>query len=212
MPQSFQNSVIDRCRLQHFKRGEIVYSVGDPPGGMYGVVSGGVGISVAPREQGPYVAHFATPGSWFGEAAAITGEPRRVGLTTTRDTDLLQLPLHAIHEIVGQNPAAWRLFAMAAIDGLDLAMGDCDDLRIRDPVKRCIAVLLRLSGRRMTSLPNSSPAEIDLSQKDIAVLANVARTTLIAVLRKLEEAGKLERSYRCIRVLAPNAMRAMLSD
>src|SRR5579863_1631904 len=99
LPSSFQHAVLDRCRLQHFDRGQQIYSVGDPPGGMYGLVNGGVSISVAPCEQGPYVAHFAKPGSWFGEAAAFTGEPRRVGLATTRSSVVLKLPLHAIHEI-----------------------------------------------------------------------------------------------------------------
>jgi len=210
LPPSFQRDVLDRCRVKNFKRGEHIYSVGDPAGGMFGLVAGGVGISVAPREQGPYVAHFARPGSWFGEAAAITGEPRRVGLAATRNSRLLHLPLHAIHEIVCLDPAAWRLFAIATIGHLDSAIGAYDDLMIRDPVKRCIAVLLRLGNRQMATVSDSSPVEIDLSQDDIAILANVARTTLNAALRDLEKTGKLELSYRRIRIVSPGAMRDML--
>ncbi len=211
-PPLFQYNVLDRCRPQHFSRGETIYSIGDPPGGIYGLIAGGLGIFVAPRERGPYVARFARPGDWFGEAAAITDEPRRVGLAATRDTDLLHLPLHAIHEIVSRDPAAWRLFATITIGHLDSSVGGYDDLMIRDPVKRCIAILLRLAGCRLALPPTSSSAEIDLSQADIAELANVARTTLNAVLQKLEQTGKLERTYRRIRILAPNAMRAMLHD
>jgi len=212
MPPAFQCSVMERCRLQHYGPKESIYSVGDPPGGMYGLITGGVGISVAPHERGPYVAHFMKPGSWFGEAAAISGEPRRVGVAATRDTDLLHLPLHGIHEIVREDPGNWRLFALATMRHLDLAMGTCDDLRIRDPVNRCIATILRLGGRRQASPADSSPIEIDLSQDDIAVLANVARTTLNTVLRDLETTGRVERSYRRIRILVPTAMRAMLRD
>jgi CRP/FNR family transcriptional regulator, cyclic AMP receptor protein len=211
-PPSFQNNVLDRCRLQHFSAGQSIYSLGDPPGGMYGLVSGGLGISVAPHERGPYVAHFAKPGAWFGEGAAITGKPRRVGLAATRDTFVLQLPLHAIYEIVDQDPATWRLFALATMRHLDLAVGDCDDLRRRDPIERCVATILRLAGHRIASPADSSPVEIDLSQEDIANLSNVARTTLSTVLRDLEASGQLKRSYRRIRILAPNAMRAMLSE
>ncbi len=212
MPPSFQCSVLDRCRMQHFAPGEAIYSVGDPPGGMYGLITGGVGIFVAPHERGPYVAHFMRPGSWFGEGAAISDEPRRVGLTATRHADLLQLPLYGIREIVGQDPAAWRFFALATMGHLDLAIGACDDLRLRDPVRRCIATLLRLGGRRLASSADASPIEIDLSQEEIATLANVARTTLNATLRDLESTRMLERSYRRIRILEPNAMRAMLRD
>ena len=114
-PSDFQAKVLGRCRLQSFAAGEPVYRIGDPPGGMFGMISGGIAISVSPSLDGPYVAHFAMPGLWLGEAAAITGQPRRVELVATRETSLLQLPLHAIHEIVGQDPAAWRLFALATV-------------------------------------------------------------------------------------------------
>jgi len=210
-PAAFAREVLDRCSLQSFTTGQSIYVVGDPPGGMYGLVSGGLSISIAPGERGPYFAHFARPGSWLGEAAAFTGQPRRVGLSATRDTNLLHLPLHAIHEIVGRDPAAWRLFALVTIGHLDVAIGASDDLMIRDHVKRLIAILLRLGGCRRES-PDSSPVEIDSSQEDLAVLANVARTTAGAVLRKLEAMGYLEQSYRRIRLLAPEALRGMLSE
>ena len=211
-PASFQNSVLERCTLQHFGQGKTIYSIGDPPGGMFGLIRGGLAISVAPGERGSYVAHFARPGAWFGEAAAITGQSRRIGLTATRDTDLLNLPGYAIREITCKDAATWRLFALATISHLDVAMGACDDLMIRDPTNRCVAILLRLAGRQKASRGDLSPVEIDLTQSDIADLANVSRTTLGSVLRKLEEDGKLELSYRRIRLLSPKAMRAMLNN
>jgi CRP/FNR family transcriptional regulator, cyclic AMP receptor protein len=59
-PASFQRAVLDRCLLERFETGTPIYSIGDEPGGMYGIVSGSLAISVAPREMGPYTAHFAT--------------------------------------------------------------------------------------------------------------------------------------------------------
>jgi CRP-like cAMP-binding protein len=209
-PASFQRDVLNRCFLVRFEAGESIYVVGDPPGGMFGLVSGGVSVSIAPGERGPYFAHFAQPGTWMGEAAAITGQPRRVGLSATREAELLHLPLQEIHEIVDRNPEAWRLFALITIGHLDMAIGASDDLMIRDHVKRCVAVLLRLGGCRQASPADRSPIEVDVSQEEMAVLSNVARTTAGAVLRKLEATGYLEQSYRRIRILAPDALRGML--
>lgn len=211
-PPWFQSGVLGRCQLRLFETGESIYSIGDPPGGMFGLISGGLNISIAPNERGPYFAHVARPGSWFGEAAAFTGQPRRVGLAAARDSELLHLPLHGIREIVDNNPAGWRFFGLVTIGHLDLAIGAHDDLMIRDHVKRCIAVLLRLGGCRLSSPPDSLPIEIDLCQEDVAFMSNVARTTAGAVLRKLEAMGHLEQSYRRIRILAPDALRAMLLD
>ena len=209
-PRSFQRDVLDRCFLVRFEAGEFIYVVGDPPGGMFGLVSGGVSVSIAPGERGPYFAHFAQPGTWMGEAAAITGQPRRVGLSATREAELLHLPLQEIHEIVDRNPEAWRLFALITIGHLDMAIGASDDLMIRDHVKRCVAVLLRLGGCRHASPADFPPIEIDVSQEEMAVLSNVARTTAGAVLRKLEASGCIEQSYRRIRILTPDALRGML--
>jgi CRP-like cAMP-binding protein len=211
-PRGFQAAVLDRCRLQAFKAGQSVYAVGDLPGGMYGLVSGGLAISIAPGERGPYFGHLARPGTWFGEAAAVTRQPRRVGLTATRDAELLYLPVEKFDEIVAKDPNAWRLFALVTLGHLDMAIGACDDLMLRDHVKRCVAVLLRLAGCRHNSLKPSAPAEIDLSQDDIATLANVARTTAGAVLRSLEKAGHIRRTYRRVEILAPDALRGLLHD
>ena len=156
-PAAFQCAVLDRCLLEKFKPGIPVYTVGDEPGGMYGIVAGALGVSVATAKQGVYTAHFALPGSWFGETAAFTRQPRRVGLTATRDSQLLHLPLRSIDEIVKLDPAAWRFFGLLTINHLDLAMGGSDDLMIRDHAKRFVAVLLRAGNCRRVNSRDNDP-------------------------------------------------------
>ncbi len=209
-PPPFRQTVLARCKLEALKAGATIYSVGDPPGGMYGLVRGSFAISVAPGERGPYVAHFARPGMWFGEAAAFTEQPRRISLAVTRDSKFLHLPLPAIREIVTADPGAWRFFGLAAIAHNDTAIGAADDLLIRDHVKRSVAVLLRLGGCRYSTPQGSMSIEIDVSQEDLAVMTNLARTTSGTVLRTLEAAGQVKVSYRRVRILAPDALRAML--
>ncbi|HLG81170.1 MAG TPA: Crp/Fnr family transcriptional regulator [Bradyrhizobium sp.] len=211
-PAPFQRAVLDRCLLEQFKAGKAIYSIGDEPGGIFGIVSGCLGISVAPRERGPHTAHFATPGSWFGQASAFTRQPRRVGLTATRDTVLLHLSLRAIDEIVRCDPSAWRLFGLITIYHLDVAMGGSDDLMIRNHFKRCVAVLLRIGNCRVATPRDRRPIEIDINQEQLAFNANVARTTAGAILRKLEAEGHIALSYRRIDILAPDALRKMLRD
>ncbi len=210
MPASFQREVLARCLLEQFKQGTAIYSIGDEPGGMFGLVSGGLGVSMAPQEEGPYTAHFAMPGTWFGEAAAFTRRPRMVGLTATRDSELLHLPLAAIDEVVRRDPAAWRLFGLVTIDHLQLAMGGADDLMIRDHVKRFVAVLLRNADCRLSTPPSQHPIEIDVNHENLAHMANVARTTAGSILRKLEVKGYVALSYGRINILAPDKLRRIL--
>jgi CRP/FNR family cyclic AMP-dependent transcriptional regulator len=210
-PPPFRKTVLDRCKLEAFKAGATIYSVGDAPGGMYGLVRGSFALSIAPGERGPYMAHFARPGTWFGEAAAFTEQPRRISLSVTRDSKVLHLPLHAIHEIVAEDPGAWRFFGLAAIAHYDVAIRAADDLLIRDHFKRSIAVLLRLGGCRLVTPPGATPIEVDVSQEDFAAMTNVARTTAGTVLRTLEASGHVKVYYRRVQILAPDALRAMLT-
>jgi CRP/FNR family transcriptional regulator, cyclic AMP receptor protein len=211
-PAPFRQQVLDRTQLQDLKAGDGIYSVGDPPGGMYGLVSGGLAISIAPGERGPLLAHFVQPGTWLGEAAAFTEQARQIGLTVTRDTQVLHLPLHSICEIVALDPGAWRFFGLAAIAQNSGAIGAADDLLIRDHVKRCIAVLLRLGGCRIAVPPASMPIDVDVNQQGLATMSNLSRTTAGSILRRFEASGHLEVSYRHIRILAPDALRAMLVE
>jgi CRP/FNR family cyclic AMP-dependent transcriptional regulator len=212
VPRQFREKVLDRCLIEDFETGAVIYSVGDPPGGMYGLVSGRYGVSIAPGERGPYLVHFATPGTWFGELPAFTGLPRRLGLVAATDSTVFHLPLRAIREIVHLDPSAWQFFAFVMIGHLETALGAADDLLIRDHTKRFVAVLLRVSGCRKTTPPDAAPDEIVVSQHDLAAMANMARTTANAVLRGLDRSGYVELSYRSVRILAPDALRSMLEE
>jgi CRP/FNR family cyclic AMP-dependent transcriptional regulator len=208
-PQPFQQAVLERCLLQDVKAGASIYTAGDPPGGMFGLVSGDLSVLAGPGVRLPYIVR---PGTWLGLTSALTGQPRRLSLCATRQSEVLHLPLPSIQEIVAQDPSAWRLFGLVTVGHIELAMGASDDLMIRDHVKRFIAILLRLGGCRSTTQPVSVPIDVDVNQQDLAGMSNVARTTAGAILRKLEASGYVDLSYRHIRILAPDALRSMLGD
>jgi CRP/FNR family cyclic AMP-dependent transcriptional regulator len=212
MPASFRNAVLDRSQLQVFNSEEVVFGAGDPAGGIYGLVSGGLRVSVAPNDRIPFFAHLFIPGSWTGESAAISGEPRMVSLVAVRETQTFYLPLPAVNEILRESPDAFRSFARLAHFHLATAVGAAGDLMIRDPVQRFIAVLLRLSGCRVATPPDRVPIDLGISQDDLAMMANVGRTKASAILRRLHRDGQVELTYRHVRVIAPDSLRAMLSE
>ncbi len=211
VPESFREAMLGRCVLQTFAQGATIYASGDPPGGMYGVVSGSVSVDITQGARGPYFAHFMLPGDWFGEGPVISGGPRIAGFTATRDSVFLYAPLSAIQDILRDQPESWRIIATLVVRKLEIALWAVDDLMIPDGFKRLIAVLLRVGGCRGATPPTVVfPAHV--SQQNLAAMANVSRRTAIRILRKLEEAGHIEQSYRHIRILEPSALRRMLED
>ena len=158
-PASFRRAVLDRCALQKVAAGATIYATGDPPGGMYGLISGAFRVSVAQGERGPYFAHFFGPGDWFGEGPAISGRARIVGLCAARDSELLHLSLRSVDEILREQPASWRLFAALTLGKLEVAMwaiDDLDDAGQSQAVRRCALAPRRMSRR---DAPGRRPAE-----------------------------------------------------
>lgn len=210
-PERFRNLVLKKSILQKVGAEQIIYSAGDPPGGIYGLVSGGLRVSIAPAEQAAFKAHLFVPGSWTGEAAAISMKPRLVAVSSTRETNLLHLPSSAVNAILHEEPEAFRSFASLTHWHLSTALGVIGDLMLRDPDKRIVSALLRLSGCRSETPIGLGLVELDLAQDDLALISNVGRTKVNNVLRALQAAGQIEIGYRRIRVLVPDALRGMLS-
>lgn len=210
-PEDFRRAVLGRVALQSFKPGQSIYSINDPPGGMYGLVCGSVKISVAPGDDVPILAHVMTPGSWSGYGPAVTGCNRIAGLSAGRNCQVLFLPLHAINEIAARDPLAWRYIATLVLIDLKISIGAMDDLMIRNEFRRMIAVLLRAGGFRHGDGGEKAPLWLDLSQSELAAMSNLARTTVATFLHRLEAEGQVEIRYGQIGVLAPEALRARLA-
>jgi CRP/FNR family transcriptional regulator, cyclic AMP receptor protein len=215
-PAEFQRAVLERGRVRRLGRNGVVYSVGDPvegrASGLWGVVSGGIALEIAPGERGPTFAHFARPGFWFGASAVLTRHARMMTAVATRPTTLVTLTTAQFEQIAAQMPLAWRWLGLLAVEHLRLSLTAMDDLMIRNPTDRAVAVLLRLAGHR-GGFPDCKPTcEVDVSQEGLAVMANLSRSTVGVILRSLEKVGLLEVRYRLIRLLDPKRLAQFISD
>lgn len=210
---AFARTFLEHCVLLLLAPGDTACRVGDPPGGMFGLVRGNLGAIISRAERSPYVAHFPRPGTWFGEACAITGQPRRVGLVAVRETALLYIPLPRILELLAARPEWWRYLALVTLEHADTATLAGVDLLQREPERRIAAVLLRLTGCRVGLLePGDGPWQAVVSQEDVALFSNVTRNTVGAVLKDMSARGLVKIGYRSLEVLKPGALRAMLAE
>jgi CRP-like cAMP-binding protein len=199
-PADFRYSLLDRCLLKRYAAGDSVYRAGDPAGGLYGLISGGIGVELSPDHREPYIATFARPGFWIGEASVLTRASRLVGIRAIRDSQLAHLPLPQWDALVQTAPEAWRWLAHLILRNERLALAIAEALMIRDSGQRVAAILAILSAP--SAVPSGSPAaEIEISQDDLARMANLSRSSTGRILRTLEDAGLIETHYRQIRVL-----------
>jgi CRP-like cAMP-binding protein len=191
-PEWFQHEVLKRSVPVRFAAGEVIYRVGDPLGGIYGIVSGAVVASTAPASAVPQILHVMTPGGWTGEGPYLSREPRRLELRAALDTCAVYLPLEAMDQIAARDPAAIRHFVHILMINLDIVLLALYDLQDPDEQRRIARALRRIAPMESTPIP--------LAQAALGLLANASRKTVNATLQRFEKAGWVKRGYRSITI------------
>ncbi len=62
VPEGYRDEVLRRSTLLHFAPGQAVLHLGDPMGGIYGLVAGSVSVSIAPVGSTPRLVLLGVPG------------------------------------------------------------------------------------------------------------------------------------------------------
>lgn len=197
-PERFRAAVLSRCLLKRYARDESLYHAGDPPGGLYGLISGGISIELSPNDREPHLGFLARPGFWIGEVSVLARRPRVIGVRSSQESLIAHLPLAQWDLIVQSQPEAWRWFAFLILRNELLAVAVAGALMIRDSATRVAAMLLILAGDGAEA---DAGQAIEVSQDDIANLTGLSRSTVRHALDGLEAGGLIERSYRRIRVV-----------
>lgn len=205
-PPAFREAVLGRCLIKRFERGASIYRTGDPPGGLYGLVRGGVGIELSPNDREPYMGTFARPGFWIGEGSVLTRGPRYIGIRAARDSVLAYLPIAQWDAIVQGNLEAWRWLAHLALRNELLALAVADALMVPGAATRTAAILLILSSESGPA-DQDLPVTIDVSQDTLARMSNLSRSSTGRILQAFEDAGLVAVTYRQIRIVDRDGLR-----
>jgi len=210
-PPAFSALVLDRCVPVKRAAGEPLFYVGDEVGGLYGVVSGVMQIASRYASDDVQIVHLGHTGYWVGLGSAFTGTARQVGIAARSDFVVAYVSPAAINTIAAAGVDYWRHLAALTVENVNLAICAAADLMIRDVERRCLAVLLRVSDCRF-AVPIGNPAQFaPITQDELAAMANLSRNAAGAVLRKYAGSGAIELGYRTIKVLKPQALRAIVN-
>jgi CRP-like cAMP-binding protein len=197
-PEEFQAEVFKRAVAVKHGTDDIIYRIGDAPGGIYGIVSGAVVLSVAPRNATPQLIHVLTPGGWIGEGAFLSREPRRVTLRAAIDTTAVYLPLDSMDQMAGRDPMATRRFTQIMMVNLDIVLRAFYDLQDPDEHRRIARALGRVAAMENTPIP--------LAQSALGMLANASRKTVNAALGRFAKKGWVKTAYRSVTITNMKAL------
>jgi CRP-like cAMP-binding protein len=201
LPATLAGNLILRGKEVELAARQTVYKVGDETRSMWCILSGAVRMNIATNDNEHRFGHLITPGFWFGEYELLTGHPRLIEMQCALPTRLMRFAHSDVEEVAKADPSLWRWIALLSAQHTLLALSAADDLLLKDPARRCAALLLRLAGYRAAH-PATLPIDVlPLSQNDITEALNMSRSSTGAILRQMEREGSVKLEYGSIRLL-----------
>src|SRR5207247_4761604 len=91
-------------RSRTFRRGQILFTAGDPSNTLFVVISGRVKVVVRSADGGELTLTIIQPGGVFGELGIADGGPRSADADALDECQLLLVPLETVQGICAREP------------------------------------------------------------------------------------------------------------
>jgi CRP/FNR family cyclic AMP-dependent transcriptional regulator len=197
-------------RTRRFRRGEVIFHLGDPGDALFVITAGEVKISL-PSEMGEE-AIIATlrEGDVFGELALLDAAPRSATATALVATQTAVLPRDSFRVLIAEEPAVRDALLASLAAELRRLTVHVEELHFLDMTGRLAARLVRLTAEA------GSPAEdgtvrlpSTLTQGDLAAMVGCTRQSVNKLLGQFAELGLVRLERDGIAVLDPAGLVAM---
>jgi CRP-like cAMP-binding protein len=138
--------VVAAMRPRRFRRGEVIFHVGDPGDALFVVTRGAIKITVPPDDGSePAILTTIERGGFFGELALLDGAPRSATAQTLGPTELLLLRQDAFGALLDEEPALRGALLTALAREIRRLTVQVGDLHFLDLPGRLANHLLRLA-------------------------------------------------------------------
>ena len=177
-------------RTRRFRRGEVIFHLGDPGDALFIVVSGDVKISLPSDTGDEAILTTLGPGDMFGELALLDGAPRSATAAALSLTETIVLPRDRFRELIAAE-AGVRDALLASVAGeLRRLTTHVEELHFLDITGRLAARLVRLAQEGGT--PGADGAirlRSNLTQGDLAAMVGCTRQSVNKLLGQFADDG-----------------------
>jgi CRP-like cAMP-binding protein len=203
--------VLERGRRVAFDPGDHIVRMGDDAGGIYGIISGGVGTIGMTDLTGPALGHIMREGSWFGQGPLLTKGPRSMTFRSMEESELFLVPLQALKPLMAADAGFAEMIAQMTEYGSRMSETAVRELLIRDAPRRLAATLLRVTAV-LDGVVSASAHGFRINQTDLAEMACVSRNYTNRILSELQARGLVTLSYNHIQIERPDALAAYVRE
>ena len=183
-------------RSRRFRRGEVIFHIGDPGDALFVIVSGEVKISLPSETGDEAILATLRDGDVFGELALLDGAPRSASASALSATETVVLPRDRFRELLATE-AGFRDALLASIAGeLRRLTTHVEELHFLDITGRLAAQLVRLAREGGTPAADGAVRlRTNLTQGDLAAMVGCTRQSVNKLLGQFTDDGlvRLER-------------------
>lgn len=187
-------AIVAASRLRTCRRGQVIFTTGDPGDALLVVLSGRVKVVVRSADGGELTLAVVRPGGVVGELSVTDGGPRSADAETLEESRLLFIPREVIQDICSRVPSVSLALARSIAATLRRLTEEASDLVFLDLPRRVAKVLL--------AQPRDDDGIIrqGMSQEQLAHQVGGTRQSVNAALRGFQRRGWIEMHDRAVTV------------
>ena len=198
LPSDVQELFKKESVRKEFKRGDIVYSMGDEPRGVFFIEKGLVGLTIVGQSSGKdHLLRFFKCGEFFGHRALFSNEGYHGTTTVLEPTTVLFVPKEIVFATLDKKPLLYRdiLFIIAK------ELRRCEEQHVMILENQ---ILSRIA-QAVIYLKDLHPSH-NWTRQEIANFCASTVSTVIKALSELEDRGFIQQEGRVINILDREAL------
>jgi CRP/FNR family transcriptional regulator, cyclic AMP receptor protein len=189
-------------RTRRFRRGEVIFHLGDPGDALFIVMSGAIKIMLPSDAGDEAILATLRPGDVFGELAVLDGAPRSATAVALEPTETLVLPRAQFRELLATEPAIRDALLASLAGELRRLTTHVEELHFLDITGRLASRLVRLAAESGKKLPDGTiRLGSPLTQGDLAAMIGCTRQSVNKLLGMFTDDGMIRLERESIVIL-----------
>ncbi len=207
LPQENLDDLSSISVKRDYKRGNIIFTEGEPGNGFYVMISGQVKIFKLSPDGKEQILHLFGPGEPFGEVPVFEGRPFPAHSVAMTDGTALFFPRTAFIELIKRNPSLALNMLGVLSRRLRRFTVLVDNLSLKEVPARLASHLLYLSDLK----GNSDQFELEIPKNQLAGMLGTIPETLSRILGKMVKGGLIEMQGSLVRIADRDVLKELAS-
>ncbi len=178
-------------RSRRFRRGEVIFHLGDPGDALFIIVAGEVKISLPSESGDEAILVRLQQGDVFGELALLDGAPRSATATALGVVEAVVLPRARFRELIAEEPVVRDALLASLAGELRRLTTQVEELHFLDITGRLAACLVRMADGGTALDDGAIRLRTSLTQGDLAAMVGSTRQSVNKLLGQFTSDGYL---------------------